>query len=132
MRVLIVDDDPNCRQILELMLARQGWSLHFADNGVEGLRQARAIKPDLVLMDVLMPQMTGMDAVRHLKADPALKGVPVFAITALAFDEERRAAYAAGFDLVITKPFSRRQLIDAVREAFPELEEPPTTSRVPA
>lgn len=132
MRVLIVDDDPNCRQILELMLARQGWSLYFADNGVEGLRQARSVKPDLVLMDVLMPQMTGMDAVRHLKADPALTGVPVFAITALAFDEERRAAYAAGFDLVITKPFSRRQLLDAVRQQFPELEEPPTASRVPA
>lgn len=132
MRVLIVDDDPNCRQILELMLARQGWSLYFADNGVEGLRQARAVKPDLVLMDVLMPQMTGMDAVRHLKADAALTDVPVFAITALAFDEERRAAYAAGFDLVITKPFSRRQLLDAVRQQFPELEEPPTASRVPA
>lgn len=132
MRVLIVDDDPNCRQILELMLARQGWSLYFADNGVEGLRQARAVKPDLVLMDVLIPQMTGMDAVRHIKADAALKDVPVFAITALAFDEERRAAYAAGFDLVITKPFSRRQLLDAVRQQFPELEEPPTASRVPA
>lgn len=132
MRVLIVDDDPNCRQILELMLARQGWSLYFADNGVEGLRQARAVKPDLVLMDVLMPQMTGMDAVRHLKADPALTEVPVFAITALAFDEERRAAYAAGFDLVITKPFSRRQLLDAVRQQFPELEEPPAANRVPA
>lgn len=132
MRVLIVDDDPNCRQILELMLARQGWSLYFADNGVEGLRQARAVKPDLVLMDVLMPQMTGMDAVRHLKADAALTDVPVFAITALAFDEERRAAYAAGFDLVITKPFSRRQLLDAVRQQFPELEEPPAANRVPA
>lgn len=131
MRVLIVDDDPNCRQILELMLARQGWSLYFADNGVEGLRQARAVKPDLVLMDVLMPQMTGMDAVRHLKADPALTGVPVFAITALAFDEERRAAYAAGFDLVITKPFSRRALLEAVHHQFPELE-PPTQNRVPA
>ena len=132
MRVLIVDDDPNCRQILDLMLARQGWSLHFADNGAEGLRQAQTLKPDLILMDVLMPQMTGMDVVRHLKADPALAAVPVFAITALAFDEERRAAYAAGFDLVITKPFSRRQLLDAVRQQFPELEEPPTASRVPA
>ena len=132
MRVLIVDDDPNCRQILELMLARQGWSLHFAENGVEGLHQARAVQPDLVLMDVLMPQMTGMDAVRHLKADPELAGIPVFAITALAFDEERRAAYAAGFDLVITKPFTRRQLLEAVHRQFPELGDPPAPRRVPA
>jgi two-component system OmpR family response regulator len=132
MRVLIVDDDPNCRQILELMLARQGWSLHFADNGVEGLRQARALRPDLILMDVLMPQMSGLDVVRHLKAEAGLDHVPVFAITALAFDEERRAAYSAGFDLVITKPFSRRQLLEAVRSQFPGLEDPPQPSRVSA
>jgi CheY-like chemotaxis protein len=132
MRVLIVDDDPNCRQILELMLARQGWTLHFANNGVDGLRQAKALQPDLVLLDVLMPQMSGMDVVKHLKSDPALENVPVFAITALAFDEERQAAYAAGFDVVITKPFSRRQLIEAVRSKFPGLEEPPHPNRVPA
>ena len=64
--------------------------------------------------------------------NPALAAGPCFALTARAFDEERRAAYAAGFDLVIPKPFSRRSILEAVRRQFPELEEPPTASRVPA
>jgi CheY-like chemotaxis protein len=132
MRVLIVDDDPNCRQILELMLARQGWSLHLAENGEEGLAMARALTPELVLMDVLMPQMTGLDAVAQMKADPALAATKVFAITALAFEQDRQAALAAGFDVVITKPFSRRQLLEAIQRHFPGLEFADDAAKVPA
>lgn len=124
MRVLIVDDDPNCRQILELMLSRQGWTLMMANDGEAGLALARQAQPDLILMDVLMPVMTGLDACRQMKAEPALANAKIFALTALAFDHDRQAAYAAGFDLVITKPFSRRQLLDAIERFYPELGQP--------
>ena len=130
MRVLIVDDDPDCRQILELMLAKQGWALSFAENGREGLDKALAMQPDLILMDVLMPVMTGLDAVRAMKIHPLLRHTAVFAITALAFEQECHAAYAAGYDLVLTKPFGRRQLLEAIARQFPEI--PALITRVSA
>lgn len=119
MRVLIVDDDPNCRQILELMLSRIGLTLTLAVNGAEGVHMAKAMRPDLILMDILMPELSGLDAVALIKADPDLAGTPVIAVTALAFEEERRAALAAGYDHVVTKPFSRRQLLEAIERYLP-------------
>lgn len=130
MRVLIIDDDPDCRLILQLMLAKQGWELHFAENGVEGLAAAEALRPDLVLSDLLMPGMTGLEVVAAIRATPALADTAVFAITAMAFEQERHLAFAAGFDVVITKPFSRRQLMEAIQRQFPALE--PAPRKVPA
>lgn len=132
MQVLIVDDDANCRQILELMLEKKGWTLHTARNGKEGLAMARALKPDLILMDILMPEMSGLEAVRAMRADPELAGVKIFAVTALAFEQERLMAIAAGYDLVITKPFGRRQLLDAIQRVFPDAFETPADKKVPA
>lgn len=119
MRVLIVDDDPNCRQIVELMLAPQGWSFVTAENGAEALRAASAEAPDLVLMDILMPELSGLEAVGRLKQLPGMAGVPILAITALAFVEEREAALAAGYDGVITKPFGRKQLLAGIERHLP-------------
>jgi CheY-like chemotaxis protein len=130
MRVLIVDDDPDCCLILRLMLAKLGWDLHFAENGADGLEAAQALQPDLILMDLLMPRMTGLEAVAAMRATPALAGTAVFAITAMAFEQERHMAYAAGFDVVITKPFSRRHLMEAIQRQFPGLELGPL--KVPA
>ncbi|MDB5100788.1 MAG: adenylate cyclase [Cyanobacteria bacterium RYN_339] len=130
MRVLIVDDDPDCRLILQLMLAKLDWDLHFAENGVDGLAAAKVLQPDLILMDLLMPQMTGLEAVAAMRATPALAGTAVFAITAMAFEQERHMAFAAGFDVVITKPFSRRHLVEAIQRQFPGLELAPW--KVPA
>lgn len=122
MRVLIVDDDPDCRLILDLMLAKLGWELHFAENGRDGLNMATSLQPDLVLMDLLMPQMSGLEAVVAMRQTPALATTAIFAITAMAFDQERHMAFAAGFDVVITKPFSRRQLLEAIQRHFPQVE----------
>ena len=122
MRVLIVDDDPDCRLILDMMLQKLGFELHFAENGRDGVAKALALKPDLILMDLLMPQMTGLEAVGLMRQTPELASTVVLALTALAFDHERKLAMDAGFDLVITKPFSRRQLMAAISERFPRLE----------
>lgn len=119
MKVLIIDDDADCRQIVALMLSKQGWSLYFANDGAEGLAMARAIQPDLILMDVLMPKMTGLDAVRAMRQDERLRNTPVFAITALAFDTDRHQALGVGYDRVLTKPFGRRTLLEAIGHLFP-------------
>jgi CheY-like chemotaxis protein len=131
MRVLIVDDDPNCRQIVELMLARLGWTLFVAENGAEAVKLAASVQPDLVLMDILMPQLSGLDAVAQMKALPGLDERPVLAITALAFESERQEALRAGFDHVITKPFSRRQLLEGIAKFVPGINENNGT-KVPA
>lgn len=130
MQVLIVDDDANCRHILELMLGKQGWTLHLARNGKEGLAMARALRPDLILMDILMPELSGLEAVRLMRAEPELSSTKILAVTALAFEQELEAAIAAGFDLVVTKPFGRRQILETIRRHFPEAFQPP--EKVPA
>ncbi len=132
MRVLIVDDDPDCRLILDLMIAKLGWERHFAENGRDGLAKAAALKPDLVLMDLLMPQMTGLEAVTAMKQLPELRDTAFFAVTAMAFEQERHLAYAAGFDVVITKPFSRRALLAAIQRQFPQLDLAGGTTELPA
>lgn len=132
MRVLIVDDDPNCRQILDVMLSRHGFTVTMAVNGAEAVRAAQAHRPDLIVMDILMPVMTGSEAATTLKSDPAFAEVPMIAVTALAFEEDRRAALEAGFDLVVTKPFSRRQLIEAIGKFFSFGAETVQPAKVPA
>lgn len=122
MRVLIVDDDPDCRLILDLMLGRFGIERHFAENGLDGLALAAALKPDLILMDLLMPRMTGIEAVEAMRRTPGVADTKIFAVTAMAFDQERRLAMQAGFDAVITKPFSRRQLVEMIQRHIPDVE----------
>lgn len=119
MRVLIVDDDPNCLHILELMLARTPWALFVASDGAEAVEVARAQQPDLVLMDILMPRMTGLEAVRLMKEDERLAHTKVFALTALAFERDCAQALESGYDEVITKPFGRRTLFEAIERYFP-------------
>ena len=118
-RILVVDDDPNSRKIVELMLLSQGYDLDFAENGREALTRAQT-GPDLILLDVLMPIMNGHEAVRRLKADPQTADIPVVALTALAFESDRREALAAGCDGYLSKPFTRRELIAAVRQFLPD------------
>lgn len=118
-RILVVDDDPNSRKIIELMLVSQGYSLLFAENGREALDKAIAETPDLILMDVLMPIMNGHEATRRLKADPRTQATPVIALTALAFASDRQEALAVGCDAYLSKPFTRRELLEIIRGILP-------------
>lgn len=131
MRVLIVDDDPDCRQIVSVMLGKQGWTLAFAADGRQALEAAAEFRPDLVLMDVLMPELDGHEAARAMRRDERLRAATLIAITALAFEHDLHLAFLAGFDAVVTKPFSRRQLLEAIMRYFPEVTDP-EVGRVPA
>lgn len=128
-RILVVDDDPNSRKIIELMLLSQGYSLIFAENGREAVVKALESTPELVLMDVLMPIMNGHEATRRLKADARTKAIPVVALTALAFASDRQEALVAGCDDYLSKPFTRRELLEVLRRHLQPAEPPPADAR---
>ena len=85
--ILIVDDEADLLELIEYNLKREGYNVLKAENGAEGLRLARKHHPDLVLLDIMMPRMTGTDVLRAMKDEPELRGVPVIFLTARA-DEE--------------------------------------------
>lgn len=103
--VLIVDDEPVIRETLEGLLQPQGHNLAFASNGVEALAKAAHLIPDLILLDVMMPDMDGFETCEHLRSDKLLAEVPIIMITALDDRESRLLGIKVGADDFITKPF---------------------------
>ncbi len=108
--ILVVDDEAVIRNIIEGLLMLQGHNLVFADNGNEALVKATEITPDLILLDVMMPDMDGFEVCRRLRADPLLAEVPIIFITALDDRESRLQGIKAGADDFITKPFDGVEL----------------------
>jgi putative two-component system response regulator len=108
--ILVADDEPVARELITNYLARDGHSLHTATNGVECLRLAREILPDLILLDVMMPTMDGLEACRRLRADPLLGEVPVLIISTLDDRNSRLAGINAGADDFLTKPIDSLEL----------------------
>ena len=114
--VLIVEDDRNIAELLQMYLEKEGYAVTVAADGGQGLAKFRAIKPDLVLLDVMMPVMDGCDAARAIRAldRPDAKTVPIFAMTANAFAEDRQKALAAGMTDHLTKPLDRIVMLQAL------------------
>ncbi len=108
--ILVADDEPVVRELITNYLARDGHSLHVATNGMECLRLAREILPDLILLDVMMPSMDGLETCRRLRADPILGDVPVLIISTLDDRNSRLAGIAAGADDFLTKPIDSLEL----------------------
>ncbi len=117
--VLVVDDDEDSRRILMYGLRNAGYRVLFADNGAAAVELCRAIRPDLVIMDLAMPQMDGHAATKALKADERTRDVPVIAWSARVFSGETAELLAAGFDEVLAKPALPADVIDAVRRHVP-------------
>ena len=113
--ILIVDDEPMGRDTLEALLYAQGYQLEFATNGLEALEKAAQLMPDLILLDVMMPGMTGFDVCQRLRADPDLREVPVIMVTALDDSESRIRGLEAGADDFLNKPINRSELRARVR-----------------
>jgi two-component system cell cycle response regulator len=108
--ILIVDDEPVGRDTLEALLVAQGYELAFAGDGLEALAKAQSLTPDLVLLDVMMPDMDGFEVCRRLRADPLLAEVPVIMVTALDDRDSRLQGIEAGADDFVTKPYDRVEL----------------------
>lgn len=103
-RLLLVEDHPDNRDMLARRLTRRGFRVEFAVDGAEAVAKARALLPDLVLMDLSLPVLDGWEATRRLRADPATAALPIIALSAHARAEDRASALAAGCDDFDTKP----------------------------
>lgn len=120
LNVLIADDEPSIRTLLDATIDRAGnHTVIQATNGEEALRLARERHPDLMLLDVRMPRMDGVEVCRRLKADPTTAGIRIVILTAFAQDHMRREAEGVGADLFLVKPFKPNALLD-ILDGFSE------------
>jgi two-component system phosphate regulon response regulator PhoB len=118
--ILIVEDDPELRELLRLTLARSRYRLVEAVNGEQGLELARRLRPRLILLDVQLPGMDGLEVCRRLKADAELAEARVLMLTAAASEQDRARGAAAGADGYMTKPFGPLALLERIgREMEP-------------
>ena len=113
--ILAVDDEEVNRDLLEAILAAEGYRITLATDGPTALTQAAASQPDLILLDLMMPGMSGLETCRRLKQDPATAGVPVIVVTALGQISDKEAALACGADDFVTKPVRPADLLARVR-----------------
>jgi two-component system cell cycle response regulator DivK len=118
--VLYVEDNEYNRKIVRQLLSRTSYRLVEAVDGEAGVAAAFEELPDLVLMDVQLPKMSGLDATRILKADPRTGQIPIIVITSFALSGDREKAAAAGATDYLAKPYSPRELLALVREVLPE------------
>lgn len=108
--ILIADDEPNIVISLEFLLKREGHDVHVARNGAEALAAIRQYRPALVLLDVMMPQMSGYEVCQAVRADPELAATRILMLTAKGHTTDRAKGTALGADAYMTKPFSTREL----------------------
>jgi two-component system cell cycle response regulator DivK len=118
-RILVVEDQEDNRQIIRDLLASTDYELSEAENGEEALAAVAKQRPDLILMDIQMPVLDGYEATRRIKADPALRAIPIIAITSYALSGDEQKARAAGCDDYVPKPYSPRQLLAKIRQYLP-------------
>lgn len=116
--ILIVEDDPEIRELVAFHMGRDGYTVIQAASGEEGLRLAAQSNPDVVVLDVMLPGLDGFEVLRRLKADPALRKIPVILTTAKGEDSDVVTGLELGADDYVTKPFSPKVLIARVRTAL--------------
>ncbi len=118
-RILVVEDQPDNRQIIRDMLSATDYEVAEAENGEEALAAVAKQRPDLILMDIQLPILDGYEATRRIKADPALRTIPIIAVTSYALSGEAEKAREAGCDDYVPKPYSPRELLAKIRQYLP-------------
>ncbi len=117
-KILIAEDEFFLAETIGLRLESLGYEVQYAENGQEALTLMQAQRPDLVLMDCLMPVMDGFEAIRHMRLEPTLKTIPVICLTALARPEDRTKAEQAGANDYMTKPFEMHELAKKIEQCL--------------
>jgi two-component system, OmpR family, alkaline phosphatase synthesis response regulator PhoP len=115
-RILVVDDEIYIVHILEFSLTMEGYSVLTASDGEEALRIIEQERPDLVVLDIMMPKLDGYEVCRQLRQDEQFRSLPVILLSAKGRPIDREAGLSAGADDYITKPFSPRKLLEKMRE----------------
>src|SRR5688572_22657929 len=110
-RILVIEDEPDIQQVLDYNLREKGHKVFIAGKGEEGLRIARDKRPDLVLLDLMLPDIPGTEVCKQLKTDPSLKNTQVVMLTAKGEEVDRVVGFELGADDYVVKPFSPRELV---------------------
>ncbi len=114
--VLLIEDEPNIAEAIRFILSRDGWQVSMRADGLGAAEAVRADRPDLVILDLMLPGCSGLEVVEAIRADPATEAVPVLMLTAKGQGRDREAAERAGVNRFMTKPFSNADILASVRE----------------
>jgi len=115
-KILVVDDEPNIVLAVEFLLQREGWNVQIAYNGIEALEVLTSYKPDVLLLDVMMPEMDGFELAAHIRALPTLEEVKIIFLTAKGTQRDKETGYAKGAEYYMVKPFDNDVLVQTVQE----------------
>ena len=119
-KILVVDDDRHIVRLVEVNLLRAGYDVITAFDGLEALRKIESEKPDLVVLDVMMPFMDGFEVLRNMKANPETDEIPVIMLTGKAQDADVFRGWQSGVDVYLTKPYRPQELLRFVKKIFDE------------
>src|SRR4051794_19425475 len=120
-KILAVDDERHIVRLVEVNRQRAGYNVVTAFDGKEALEKVKSEKPDLVVLDVMMPYMDGFEVLKNLKADPSTAEIPVIMLTAKAQDADVFRGWQSGVDCYLTKPFNPMELLTFVKRIFDSL-----------
>lgn len=115
-RVLLIEDEPNIAEAIRFLLTREGWQVDTHTDGADAVDVISRERPDLVILDVMLPGKSGMDILRDLRADLSMQNLPVLMLTARGQSRDRDMAEKAGVSRFMTKPFSNTEVLTAVRD----------------
>ncbi len=117
-RVLLIEDEPNITEAIRFILSRDGWTVDTHFNGATALEAVARRQPDVVVLDVMLPNRSGFDILADLRAGPETRNLPVLMLTARGQKQDREMAERRGVNRFMTKPFSNAEVLDAVRELY--------------
>jgi two-component system cell cycle response regulator DivK len=115
-RILCVEDNPQNMRLVRKILKHAGYTVLEAEDGMKGLNITLAERPDLILMDINLPDIDGLEVTRRIKADEDVNSIPIIALTANAMTGDEEKCYEAGCNGYVSKPISRQQLLEAISE----------------
>ncbi|MDH4232362.1 MAG: response regulator [Nitrospirota bacterium] len=118
-RILIADDEPNIVLALEYLMKNEGYEVQTVTDGEDALRAIEKNRPDLILLDIMMPNLDGYEVCQRIRSDPSMKDIVIIMLTAKGREVEREKGLALGADFYISKPFSTREVVKKVREILP-------------
>jgi DNA-binding response OmpR family regulator len=114
-KVLVVDDEPEITEIIQAFLANAGYMVKVENSSIAGLESVKSFKPDLILLDIMMPSMDGYEVCAKLRHDPQTSGIPVLFLTGKDAKDDAGMSFKSGGDLFIKKPFSCERLLNMVK-----------------
>ena len=122
--VLVVDDQPHIVRLIQVNLEKEGFQVATAADGLEGMTKVRQVKPDLVILDVIMPHKDGFEVLREIKTDPELAEIPVIMLTVKTQNADIVQGLRTGAELYLPKPFHPKELVSLVKRVLEEEVEP--------